>query len=202
MFIRWGVSLQVRPPRAAQVHRMKHPPVTPAPASCYVPTMNPLRCVGGCVPLFLVALLFDVVGLIIIFVGIFANLRIDGRFYGDFLIYTGALIVFFSLGFWLMWYIGNVQVSEDDGLKRRSSIVQLVRTLSERLSRHLAGEEGVKCVDEDEDRSQVSSPPPRKASRVTWGKSTSYHNEGYDDSLDSPVEKKKVEAEMEEKLEI
>ncbi len=152
-------------------------------------------------PLFLIAVVFDVIGLILLFVGIFANLRYDGRFYGDFLIYTGALIVFFSLAFWLMWYVGNVPVAEDDGLKRRSSIVQLVRSLSERLSRQLAREERIKCV-ADEERSQVGS-PPRKASRVTWGKSTGYHNEGYDDSLDSPsTEEKKVEDEKNEKLEI
>lgn len=154
------------------------------------------KCIGDCALLFSIAVVFDVVGLILLFIGIFANLRIDGRFYGDFLIYTGSLIVFFSLGFWLMWYVGNVQVSEDDGLKKKNSIVQLARKLSERLSQKLKGEGRVKCV-EDEDCSQVGTPPPpRKASRVTWGKSTAYNNEGYDDSLDSPtVEKKKMERE-------
>uniref|UniRef100_A0A4W6CNK7 Transmembrane protein 238 like n=1 Tax=Lates calcarifer TaxID=8187 RepID=A0A4W6CNK7_LATCA len=104
--------------------------------------MNPLRCVGTCVPLFLLALVFDVVGLILLFIGIFANLRLDGRFYGDFFIYTGSLIVFFSLGCWLMWYVGNVPVSEDDGSRKRSSVVvRLARKLSERLSQKLKGED-------------------------------------------------------------
>uniref|UniRef100_A0A8C9Y145 Transmembrane protein 238 n=1 Tax=Sander lucioperca TaxID=283035 RepID=A0A8C9Y145_SANLU len=91
------------------------------------------RCIGGCVTPFLIAFLFDVLGLILVFVGIFANVRIGDRFYGDFLIYSGSLIIFFSLAFWLMWYVGNVQVSEDDegGLKKSSSIVQLARKLSE-----------------------------------------------------------------------
>ena len=161
---------------------------------------NLIQCIGGCVPLFLFAVVLDVIGLILLFVGIFANLRIDGRFYGDFLIYTGSLIIFFSLGCWLMWYVGNVQVSEEDeGPKKKSSLVLLARKLSERLSQKLRGEERVKCVGDEEDSGQVRTPPPaRKASRVTWGKSTAYHNEGYEDSLD---EKKSVETETEEKQE-
>ncbi|XP_078124978.1 transmembrane protein 238 like [Sander vitreus] len=156
------------------------------------------RCIGGCVTPFLIAFLFDVLGLILVFVGIFANVRIGDRFYGDFLIYSGSLIIFFSLAFWLMWYVGNVQVSEDDegGLKKSSSIVQLARKLSERLSQKLKGEPRVKCV---EDGSQVG---PHKASRVTWGRSTAYHNKGYDDCLDSPSTEKKVEIEPEEKTEM
>lgn len=159
--------------------------------------MDVLRCIGSCVPLFVIAVLFDVIGLILLFIGIFANLRIEGRFYGDFLIYTGSLIVFVSLACWLMWYLGNVQVPEDEGLKKRSSFVELARELSQRLSKKLKGEERVKCVDgdegEDEERSQVGTPPPPKAGRVTWGKSTkAYYNEGYDDSTDSPDVEEKV----------
>ncbi|KAM7371467.1 hypothetical protein PAMP_008704 [Pampus punctatissimus] len=158
--------------------------------------MDVKKCVGGCVLMFVMAILFDVFGLILLFVGIFANLRVDGRFYGDFLIYTGSLIIFFSLVFWLMWYVGNVQVSEDDGLKKTNSIVKLARKLSERLNQKLKGEERVKCVeDEDEDQAGL---PPAKASRVTWGKSSAYHNEGYDDSLDFPTVEKKNKQEKQE----
>lgn len=161
--------------------------------------MDQIKCIGGCVPLFFLAVILDVVGVVLLFVGIFANLRIDGRFYGDFLIYTGALIIFLSLICWVLWYLGNVRVPEDDGLKKRSSFVQLARKLSERLSQKLTGEPRVKYVDHDDCSSQVGS---HKASRVTWGRSTGYNNEGYDNCLDSPAAEKKVETELEEKQEI
>uniref|UniRef100_A0A3Q3NB23 Transmembrane protein 238-like n=1 Tax=Mastacembelus armatus TaxID=205130 RepID=A0A3Q3NB23_9TELE len=153
---------------SAQVQRLNHPPVIQASNSSNLSAMGLEKCIGGCVPLFLSAIVFDVFGLILIFVGIFANLRINGQFYGDFFIYTGSLIIFFSLALWLMWYVGNIQISDDDGLKKRNSIVvRLARKLTERLSQKLKGGESVKCA-EDEERSQVGS-PPHKASRVTWG---------------------------------
>ncbi|XP_071321189.1 transmembrane protein 238-like [Trachinotus anak] len=157
--------------------------------------MDPIKCIGGCVPLFILAVVFDVVGLILLLVGIFANLRIDGRFYGDFLIYTGALVTFFSLGLWLMWYVGNVQVSEEDdgwGKKRNSVVVMLARKISERLNRSQKLRGGEPAKRPDQQRSQEGSPPPR-AGRVTWGKSAVYHNKGYDDSLDSPTADKQKE---------
>uniref|UniRef100_A0A3Q1K8C9 Transmembrane protein 238 n=1 Tax=Anabas testudineus TaxID=64144 RepID=A0A3Q1K8C9_ANATE len=96
------------------------------------------RCVGGCVPLFLIAVVLDLLGLTLLFVGIFANLQVDERFYGDFLIYTGSLIIFLSLGFWIMWYVWNVPVSEDDGLRKSHSVVvKLARKLTERLMQHV-----------------------------------------------------------------
>ncbi|KAM4531173.1 transmembrane protein 238 [Odontesthes bonariensis] len=155
--------------------------------------MDNIRCIGSCLPLFFMAVAFDITGLVLLFVGIFANLRLDGRFYGDFLIYTGSLIIFFSLGFWLIWYLGNVRVSESDEPKKRNSIVQLARKISERLSKKLKGGERAKCVvDEDEGCSQMGS-PPRKSGKVTWGKSTAYSNDGYDSSMDSPDVQKKVD---------
>ncbi|XP_074513567.1 transmembrane protein 238 [Sebastes fasciatus] len=167
--------------------------------------MAQIKYIGLCVSAFMLAVALDVGGVVLLFVGIFANLRLDGRFYGDFLIYTGSLLIFSSLASWIIWYIGNVQLDEDDDgkkKKKRSSIVQLARKLSERLSQKLKPR--VKYVEDGEEcsSSQVSSPADaaHKASRVTWGRSTAYHNEGYDDCLDS-VEKN-MELEPEDKPEI
>ncbi|NWU91807.1 TM238 protein, partial [Upupa epops] len=60
---------------------------------------------GRCPMILLLALLFDVVGLIILFVGIFAPLS-----FWDFFIYSGALLIASSLIFWIFWYTFNIEV--------------------------------------------------------------------------------------------
>uniref|UniRef100_A0A8C8M6P4 Transmembrane protein 238 n=1 Tax=Oncorhynchus tshawytscha TaxID=74940 RepID=A0A8C8M6P4_ONCTS len=139
-------------------------------------------CIGGCVPLFFLAIGFDVIGFIILFIGIFANLRIDGRFYGDFLIYSGSIIIFISLAWWIMWYVGNIQVSEDSFgtslMKKKLSFVQLARKLSERLSKKCKPEHLTTKYAEENKVKAVTPSPVHVASRITWGKSFGYQNGG------------------------
>lgn len=60
---------------------------------------------GRCAAILLLALLCDVVGLILLLLGIFAPLS-----YWDFLVYMGSLLLAFSLVFWVFWYTFNIEV--------------------------------------------------------------------------------------------
>ncbi|NXG47200.1 TM238 protein, partial [Psilopogon haemacephalus] len=64
---------------------------------------------GRCPAILLLAVLCDAVGLIILLVGIFAPLS-----FWDFFVYSGALLLAFSLLFWLFWYTFNIEVSFKD----------------------------------------------------------------------------------------
>ncbi|KAL2765849.1 transmembrane protein 238-like [Daubentonia madagascariensis] len=67
------------------------------------------RChVGRCVLFLILALLLDAVGLVLLLLGIFATLS-----YWDFFVYTGALILAFSLLLWVIWYSLNIEVSPE-----------------------------------------------------------------------------------------
>ncbi|TDH03285.1 hypothetical protein EPR50_G00161910 [Perca flavescens] len=55
------------------------------------------------------AVVFDIVGLILFFLGIFAPLS-----FWDFFVLSGPLLIFFSLVFWIFWYMGNLVVPEEE----------------------------------------------------------------------------------------
>uniref|UniRef100_A0A4W3HR99 Uncharacterized protein n=1 Tax=Callorhinchus milii TaxID=7868 RepID=A0A4W3HR99_CALMI len=84
-----------------------------------------VRGVGRCPMVFLLALALDVVGLTVLFIGVFADVRMAGRALGDCLIYSGAIGIFLSLVAWLFWFTGNIQVSleqlEKDALATRQT---------------------------------------------------------------------------------
>ncbi|XP_063309444.1 transmembrane protein 238-like [Pelobates fuscus] len=102
---------------------------------------SPRRVVGRCPALFLLAVMADVVGLGLILIGIFVNLEMDGRSFGEFLIYTGGIMLFFSLLSWLAWYTFNLEVSMQELMmdpsmtQKKSNIAQIARKFSERFSR-------------------------------------------------------------------
>lgn len=55
------------------------------------------------------AVIFDIIGIILFFLGIFANLS-----YWDFFVLSGPLLIFLSLVFWIFWYMGSLTVSEEE----------------------------------------------------------------------------------------
>uniref|UniRef100_A0A0A0MU14 Transmembrane protein 238 n=3 Tax=Cercopithecinae TaxID=9528 RepID=A0A0A0MU14_PAPAN len=102
------------------------PAVAPAPAAG----------LGRCRMALLLAVALDVAGMAALLTGVFAQLQVRGRDFGDLLIYSGALLVFLSLLGWILWYTGNIEISRqelerDYGL-RPSALARLARKLSRR----------------------------------------------------------------------
>lgn len=92
--------------------------------------------VGRCKCSFWFAVAHDILGVLIMMVGVFGGLVIH-----DLFIYAGAIVIFFSLIWWVFWYSANIDVPpeelEDDvGLiklkNRRFS--RTVRRVSDRIS--------------------------------------------------------------------
>ncbi|NWV91425.1 TM238 protein, partial [Machaerirhynchus nigripectus] len=60
---------------------------------------------GRCAAIALLALVCDALGLLILLLGILAPISS-----WDFFVYGGALLLAFSLLFWVLWYTFNVEV--------------------------------------------------------------------------------------------
>eukprot|EP00064_Thunnus_orientalis_P003693 superscaffoldBa00000313_g3704 len=155
----------------------------------YLSTGMAHNCMGKCAPLFFLAIIFDVAGLVVLLVGIFGNLNVNGRFYGDFFIYTGSIIIFLSLVWWVLWYTGNVQLSTES---RRGSLditfTHWARKLSERLSKS-----GKKSLEVGEEKKKSTGNGKEMngtvrvvvPSRITWegsggGTVSGHDNRGFD----------------------
>lgn len=92
--------------------------------------------VGRCKCSFWFAVAHDVLGVLIMMVGVFGGLVIH-----DLFIYGGAIVIFLSLIWWVFWYSGNIDVPpeelEDDvGLikLKNQGLAMVVRRVSNRLS--------------------------------------------------------------------
>uniref|UniRef100_A0AAQ4Q9T9 Transmembrane protein 238 like n=1 Tax=Gasterosteus aculeatus aculeatus TaxID=481459 RepID=A0AAQ4Q9T9_GASAC len=83
-----------------------------------VRAMLPVTRFGGCLPALLAAALFDVLGVVLLFVGIFAPLS-----FWDFFVLSGPLLIFLSLVFWIFWYMGNLTVTEEELNLTKSDIL-------------------------------------------------------------------------------
>uniref|UniRef100_A0A3B3BMY6 Si:dkey-16i5.8 n=1 Tax=Oryzias melastigma TaxID=30732 RepID=A0A3B3BMY6_ORYME len=83
--------------------------------------------VGRCKCSFWFAVAHDILGVLIMMVGVFGGLVIH-----DLFIYAGAIIIFLSLIWWVFWYSGNIDVPSEE----LQDDVGLMKQRNRRLSRH------------------------------------------------------------------
>ncbi|XP_026999589.1 transmembrane protein 238a [Tachysurus fulvidraco] len=84
------------------------------------------------------AVIFDLVGVLVLLAGVFVPLEVKGRDFGDLLVYTGVLLVLMSLGGWVMWYSGNIEgltASKEMG-HIGNAVDRIARTLSRKMRTH------------------------------------------------------------------
>ncbi|XP_069551620.1 transmembrane protein 238-like [Brachyistius frenatus] len=79
------------------------------------------------------AVLMDLLGITSLLLGVFAPLEIQGQDFGDLFVYSGALLVLFSLAGWVMWYSGNIE-----GLTSKKDLDGTMGEAVDRLARSLS----------------------------------------------------------------
>eukprot|EP00061_Rhincodon_typus_P008048 g30310.t1 len=122
-----------------------------------------LRGIGRCPAFFWMAISLDVGGLFLLLVGIFANVQVGGRGFGDCLVYSGSIIVFFSLIWWLFWCTGNIELPPEE-MENAKSLAQLTRVFSERLpvkSTNSPREMDCTAIPWDAVQRNTETPPPQ-----------------------------------------
>uniref|UniRef100_A0A3P8YUX0 Uncharacterized protein n=1 Tax=Esox lucius TaxID=8010 RepID=A0A3P8YUX0_ESOLU len=67
------------------------------------------RGVGRCKCAFWFAVVHDIVGVSILLTGVFADI-----FCHDLFIYSGAVVIFLSLIWWVFWFSGNIEVPPEE----------------------------------------------------------------------------------------
>ncbi|MEQ2211606.1 hypothetical protein XENOCAPTIV_009009, partial [Xenoophorus captivus] len=84
--------------------------VTPSANVHLSESPGPFMEQGKCTTFFIgLAVFLDIVGLLLLLIGIFAPLP-----YWDFFVFSGPLLIFLSLLLWIFWYLGNLTVSEEE----------------------------------------------------------------------------------------
>ncbi|KAG8548673.1 hypothetical protein GDO81_024635 [Engystomops pustulosus] len=64
---------------------------------------------GRCAFILVLAILVDIVGVVLLLLGIFAKFS-----YWDFYIYSGAVGLALSIVLWILWYTFNVEVTYEE----------------------------------------------------------------------------------------
>ncbi|KAM6222680.1 transmembrane protein 238 [Rhynchocyon petersi] len=145
-------------------------PPGPQPGAPAPPAAAPAHAsgLGRCRLALLLAVALDVAGMAALLTGVFAQLQVRGRDFGDLLIYSGALLVFLSLLGWILWYTGNIEISRqelerDYGL-RPSALARLARKISRRWSAPASGARAAHGT-RGARRAVRALPPPAAGSR-------------------------------------
>ncbi|KAJ3597564.1 hypothetical protein NHX12_001087 [Muraenolepis orangiensis] len=82
------------------------------------------------------AVVMDLLGVVSMLLGVFASLEFEGQDFGDLLVYSGALLVMFSMGGWVIWYSGNIEglaIKKKSGGTMGRAFDRLARNLSRRI---------------------------------------------------------------------